>query len=48
VFCRLQQVYVKFTALFHITREAYPYEDTAQLLSRAISHYGASQIMWGR
>lgn len=44
---RFPQVYVKYSALFRITREAYPYEDTAQLLSRAISHYGASRIMWG-
>nr|CAB3495382.1 unnamed protein product [Digitaria exilis] len=44
---RFPQVYIKFSALFRITREPYPYEDTAQLLSRAISHYGANRIMWG-
>ena len=44
----LQQVYVKYSALFRITREAYPYEDTSQLLSRVISSYGANRIMWGR
>ncbi|WVZ85375.1 hypothetical protein U9M48_032312 [Paspalum notatum var. saurae] len=43
----LQQVYVKFSALFRITRQPYPYEDTAQLLSRVISSYGANRIMWG-
>ncbi|GJN27808.1 hypothetical protein PR202_gb15860 [Eleusine coracana subsp. coracana] len=44
---RFPQVYVKYSALFRITREAYPYEDTAQLLSRAISSFGANRIMWG-
>ena len=44
----LQQVYVKYSALFRITREAYPYEDTSQLLSRVISSYGANRRMWGR
>ncbi|GJN03118.1 hypothetical protein PR202_ga20527 [Eleusine coracana subsp. coracana] len=43
----LLEVYVKYSALFRITREAYPYEDTAQLLSRAISSFGANRIMWG-
>ncbi|CAN6227886.1 unnamed protein product [Urochloa humidicola] len=44
---RFPQVYVKYSALFRISREAYPYEDTAQLLSRVISNYGANRIMWG-
>ncbi|KAL6874375.1 hypothetical protein ACP4OV_013395 [Aristida adscensionis] len=44
---RFPQVYVKFSALFRISREAYPYEDTSQLLSRVISSYGANRIMWG-
>ncbi|KAF7039446.1 hypothetical protein CFC21_049441 [Triticum aestivum] len=44
---RFPQVYVKYSALFRITREAYPYEDTSQLLSRVISSYGANRIMWG-
>ncbi|XP_072147995.1 uncharacterized protein [Setaria viridis] len=39
--------YVKYSALFRISSEAYPYEDTAQLLSRVISNYGANRIMWG-
>ncbi|VAH67806.1 unnamed protein product [Triticum turgidum subsp. durum] len=38
---------MKKSALFRITREAYPYEDTSQLLSRVISSYGANRIMWG-
>ncbi|PAN37842.1 hypothetical protein PAHAL_7G127300 [Panicum hallii] len=44
---RFPKVYVKYSALFRISREAYPYEDTAQLLSRVISNYGANRIMWG-
>ncbi|XP_051204834.1 uncharacterized protein [Lolium perenne] len=44
---RFPQVYVKYSALFRITRESYPYEDTSRLLSRAISSYGANRIMWG-
>ncbi|KAM3353717.1 hypothetical protein ACQJBY_024713 [Aegilops geniculata] len=44
---RFPQVFVKYSALFRITREAYPYEDTSQLLSRVISSYGANRIMWG-
>ncbi|RLM75029.1 4-sulfomuconolactone hydrolase [Panicum miliaceum] len=44
---RFPKIYVKYSALFSISREAYPYEDTAQLLSRVISNYGANRIMWG-
>ncbi|KAG2565809.1 hypothetical protein PVAP13_7NG137400 [Panicum virgatum] len=44
---RFPKVYVKYSALFRISREAYPYEDTAQLLFRVISNYGANLIMWG-
>nr|CAH66449.1 OSIGBa0145N07.5 [Oryza sativa] len=44
---RFPQIYVKYSALFRISREAYPYEDTSQLLSRVISSYGANRIMWG-
>ncbi|KAF0924963.1 hypothetical protein E2562_015029 [Oryza meyeriana var. granulata] len=44
---RFPQIYVKYSALFRISRGAYPYEDTSQLLSRVISSYGANRIMWG-
>ncbi|KAL5213845.1 hypothetical protein ABZP36_002997 [Zizania latifolia] len=44
---RFPQIYVKYSALFRISREAYPYEDTSQLLSRVVSSYGANRVMWG-
>uniref|UniRef100_A0A0D9W4A6 Amidohydrolase-related domain-containing protein n=1 Tax=Leersia perrieri TaxID=77586 RepID=A0A0D9W4A6_9ORYZ len=44
---RFPQIYVKYSALFRISREAYPYEDTSQVLSHVISSYGANRIMWG-
>ncbi|URE09349.1 Amidohydrolase [Musa troglodytarum] len=42
-----EQVYVKFSALFRISRKQYPYEDAGDLLSQVISNYGANRVMWG-
>lgn len=44
---RFPQVYVKFSALFRLSRKPYPYEDTGELLSQVISSYGANRVMWG-
>lgn len=44
----LWQVYVKFSALFRVSRMPFPYEDLAPLLSQLVSSYGANRIMWGR
>ncbi|XP_068666561.1 uncharacterized protein [Aristolochia californica] len=44
---RFPQVYVKFSALFRLSRKAFPYEDLSHLLSQLISSYGANRILWG-
>ncbi|ONK58545.1 uncharacterized protein A4U43_C09F14170 [Asparagus officinalis] len=44
---RFPQVYVKFSALFRLSRKPYPYEDTGELLSQVISSFGANRVMWG-
>eukprot|EP00268_Persea_americana_P050760 TRINITY_DN5546_c0_g1_i2.p1 TRINITY_DN5546_c0_g1~~TRINITY_DN5546_c0_g1_i2.p1 ORF type:complete len:224 (+),score=43.47 TRINITY_DN5546_c0_g1_i2:545-1216(+) len=44
---RFPQVYVKFSALFRVSRKPFPYEDTSHLLSQVISSYGANRVMWG-
>ncbi|KAJ8475674.1 hypothetical protein OPV22_019401 [Ensete ventricosum] len=44
---RFPQVYVKFSALFRLSREQYPYEDARDLLSQVVSNYGANRVMWG-
>ncbi|XP_077229310.1 catalytic/ hydrolase [Tasmannia lanceolata] len=44
---RFPQVYVKFSALFRLSRKSFPYEDTCQLLSQVVSSYGANRVMWG-
>ncbi|XP_064969358.1 uncharacterized protein LOC135615156 [Musa acuminata AAA Group] len=44
---RFPQVYVKFSALFRLSRKQYPYEDTRDLLSQVVSNYGANRVMWG-
>ncbi|KAK1272236.1 hypothetical protein QJS04_geneDACA012565 [Acorus gramineus] len=41
------QIYVKFSALFRLSRKPYPYEDLSDLLSQVISSYSARRIMWG-
>ncbi|CAA6659982.1 unnamed protein product [Spirodela intermedia] len=45
---RFPQIYVKFSALFRLSRRLFPYEDMSALLSRAVSSFGADRIMWGR
>ncbi|KAI3900554.1 hypothetical protein MKW92_035631 [Papaver armeniacum] len=44
---KFPQVYVKFSALFRISRKPFPYEDTSQILSQVVSTYGANRVMWG-
>ncbi|CAA2995114.1 4-sulfomuconolactone hydrolase [Olea europaea subsp. europaea] len=44
---RFPQVYVKFSALFRVSRKPYPYEDLSDLLSKIVSSYGANRVMWG-
>ncbi|XP_043723704.1 4-sulfomuconolactone hydrolase-like [Telopea speciosissima] len=44
---RFPQVYVKFSALFRVSRNLFPYEDTCHLLSQIVSSYGANRVMWG-
>ncbi|CAN1152597.1 4-sulfomuconolactone hydrolase [Linum perenne] len=44
---RFPQVYVKFSALFRVSRIQYPYNDLSHLLSQVVSSFGANRIMWG-
>ncbi|KAL0364358.1 UNVERIFIED_CONTAM: hypothetical protein Sangu_0533400 [Sesamum angustifolium] len=44
---RFPQVYVKFSALFRVSRHPYPYEDLSDILPKVVSSYGANRIMWG-
>ncbi|KAG9136836.1 hypothetical protein Leryth_004575 [Lithospermum erythrorhizon] len=44
---RFPQVYIKFSALFRVSRTPYPYEDLSELLSQVVSSYGANRVMWG-
>uniref|UniRef100_A0A1J3EJA2 4-sulfomuconolactone hydrolase n=1 Tax=Noccaea caerulescens TaxID=107243 RepID=A0A1J3EJA2_NOCCA len=44
---RFPQVYVKFSALFRLSRTGFPYQDLSPLLSQAVSHFGANRVMWG-
>ncbi|KAK1415874.1 hypothetical protein QVD17_31662 [Tagetes erecta] len=44
---RFPQVYVKFSALFRVSRKPFPYEDLSPLLSQVISSFGANRVMWG-
>lgn len=41
------QVYIKFSALFRVSRKPYPYEDLSELLSQVVSSFGANRVMWG-
>lgn len=43
-----EQVYVKLSALFRVSRMPYPYLDLSDLLSELITHFGVNRIMWGR
>ncbi|KAF8101715.1 hypothetical protein N665_0201s0039 [Sinapis alba] len=44
---RFPQVYVKFSALFRISRTGFPYQDLTPLLSQLVSNFGANRVMWG-
>ncbi|XP_010540414.1 PREDICTED: uncharacterized protein LOC104814198 isoform X2 [Tarenaya hassleriana] len=44
---RFPQVYVKFSALFRLSRNGFPYQDLSPLLSRVVSRFGADRVMWG-
>ncbi|CAH2059263.1 unnamed protein product, partial [Thlaspi arvense] len=44
---RFPQVYVKFSALFRISRTGFPYQDLSPLLSQVVSNFGANRVMWG-
>ncbi|ERN06286.1 uncharacterized protein LOC18434478 [Amborella trichopoda] len=44
---RFPQVYLKFSALFRVSRKFHPFEDLSPLLSQLISSYGANRVMWG-
>lgn len=44
---KFPQVYIKFSALFRVSRMPFPYQDLASLLSQVVSSFGASRVMWG-
>ncbi|ESQ52155.1 hypothetical protein EUTSA_v10016892mg [Eutrema salsugineum] len=44
---RFPQVYVKFSALFRLSRTGFPYQDLSPLLSKVVSNFGANRVMWG-
>ncbi|KAJ0038011.1 hypothetical protein Pint_23767 [Pistacia integerrima] len=44
---RFPQVYIKFSALFRLSRMAFPYQDLSSLLSQVVSSFGANRVMWG-
>ncbi|KAL9386667.1 hypothetical protein Peur_019791 [Populus x canadensis] len=44
---KFPQVYIKFSALFRVSRMPFPYQDLAPLLSQVVSSFGASRVMWG-
>ncbi|CAM8902543.1 unnamed protein product [Rhodiola kirilowii] len=44
---RFPQVYVKFSALFRVSRMPYPYPDLSDILSHIVANFGAQRIMWG-
>ncbi|KAJ1443107.1 Metal-dependent hydrolase [Sesbania bispinosa] len=44
---RFPQVYVKFSALFRVSRVQFPYPDLSPLLSQVVSSFGANRVMWG-
>uniref|UniRef100_A0A7N0U9Z4 Amidohydrolase-related domain-containing protein n=1 Tax=Kalanchoe fedtschenkoi TaxID=63787 RepID=A0A7N0U9Z4_KALFE len=44
---RFPQVYVKFSALFRVSRQPPPYLDLSDLLSQVVSNFGAHRVMWG-
>ncbi|CAI8592144.1 unnamed protein product [Vicia faba] len=44
---RFPQVYVKFSALFRVSRTKFPYLDLSPLLSKIVSSFGANHVIWG-
>ncbi|GAB2280703.1 hypothetical protein Dimus_015329 [Dionaea muscipula] len=44
---RFPQVYVKFSALFRVSRDKFPYGDLTSMLSQLVSIFGANRVMWG-
>ncbi|GLT86730.1 hypothetical protein SLE2022_048500 [Rubroshorea leprosula] len=44
---RFSQVYVKFSALFRVSRMPFPYQDLTPQLAEVVSSFGANRIMWG-
>ncbi|KAK2413387.1 4-sulfomuconolactone hydrolase [Trifolium repens] len=44
---RFPQVYVKFSALFRVSRTKFPYLDLSPSLSQVISSFGADHVIWG-
>ncbi|KAK7273117.1 hypothetical protein RIF29_14163 [Crotalaria pallida] len=44
---RFPQVYVKFSALFRVSRGQFPYQDLAPILSQVVSSFGVNHVMWG-
>lgn len=44
---KFPQVYIKFSALFRLSRTSYPYDDLSKSLSQVVSSYGANRVMWG-
>ncbi|KAL5167575.1 Glutaredoxin-C1 [Glycine soja] len=44
---RFPKVYVKFSSLFQVSREKFPYLDLAPLLSQVVASFGANRVMWG-
>lgn len=44
---KFPQVHVKFSALFRVSREPFPYQDLSTMLSQLISKFGANHVMWG-
>ncbi|WCJ38825.1 catalytics hydrolase [Euphorbia peplus] len=44
---RFPQVYIKFSALFRVSRTAYPYRDLSPIFSQIVSTFGANRVMWG-
>lgn len=44
---RFPQVYVKFSGLFRVSRNPFPYQDLVPLLSQLVSSFGADHVMWG-
>ncbi|PIA51005.1 hypothetical protein AQUCO_01100071v1 [Aquilegia coerulea] len=49
IFSRLLELskFPQFSALFRVSREQFPYEDTSLLLSEVVSSYGVNRVMWG-